>query len=596
MVGGVLAGRRTARSTAAGRVLSRRILAGRALTRWILARLRTPTRLLAGRVLAGVLTRWVLAGLCGAASRWIGTGLLRAARPLLAWIVCARIDGARIHGASIHGARIHGARVRTVRRLAGLLRPAWRHAGLPRASCLRWLAVLLRVAALRRPLLRIAAGLLVSAGLLAGLLIAAGLLRTGRAALLGAARVLRAGLLRLTAALGGHGRAPGAGRSGRRLRGSTRTAAAARVLPRDAWLAGLVELFFFAGGDPLPHVGRHGGPRRGGRASAFIRVFAAHGHLHRREPGRMPDLSGCIGNTDRLRSRGLGREGGYVVGTITPTAARRIAARSSIPLQTFSVLAKAGFRRYSTYRQATMAGIFTNSVFGFLRCFVLTAVAVGGGGTVAGYGTPQLVAYVWIGQGLIGTVGLWGDTLLSTRIRTGDIVSDLLRPIHPIVTYLATDLGRAAFALVTRFIAPIIVGVIAFDFYLPRHAVTYPLFALSVVLAVVLCFGCRYIVNATAYWLLDGRGPQMGWSLASTLLGGLYFPLRFLPGPLVATLWLATPFPSLLQAPLDIAVERVSTAGAVGYIAIQLGWVIGIFVAAAAIQRKGERKLVAQGG
>ena len=134
----------------------------------------------------------------------------------------------------------------------------------------------------------------------------------------------------------------------------------------------------------------------------------------------------------------------------TASAARRYADRSQLPLQTFAVLAKAGFRRYSTYRQAAIAGIFTNSVFGFLRCYVLLAVAAGSDGSVAGYAGPQLVSYVWVGQGLIATVGLWGDTELATRIRTGAVVSDLLRPVHPVATYLATDLGRAGFALLTR--------------------------------------------------------------------------------------------------------------------------------------------------
>jgi ABC-2 type transport system permease protein len=231
-----------------------------------------------------------------------------------------------------------------------------------------------------------------------------------------------------------------------------------------------------------------------------------------------------------------------------------------------------------------------------LRCFVMTAVAVGGGGSVGGYTVSQLVAFVWIGQGLLATVGLWGDTTLATRIRTGDVVSDLLRPIHPIVTYLAADLGRAGFAVLTRFVAPVVVGLIAFDFYLPRHVATYPLFAVSVASAIVLSFGCRFIVNASSYWLLDGRGPQIAWSLFATALGGLYFPLRFLPGPAVATLWFATPFPSLLQAPLDIAVERVGPERAVGYVAVQLIWIVVIFTAAAAMQRRGERKLVSQGG
>ncbi len=115
-------------------------------------------------------------------------------------------------------------------------------------------------------------------------------------------------------------------------------------------------------------------------------------------------------------------------------------------------------------------------------------------------------------------------------------------------------------------------------------------------LAIAICFACRYVVNATSYWLLDGRGAQIAWSMTSTLLGGLYFPLRFLPTPLAATLWLATPFPSLLQTPLDIAVERASTLGAIGFIGVQLMWLILAFGLAAAMQRRGERKLVAQGG
>jgi viologen exporter family transport system permease protein len=285
-----------------------------------------------------------------------------------------------------------------------------------------------------------------------------------------------------------------------------------------------------------------------------------------------------------------------VVLTTTLTAARRRILRSPIPLQIFLALAKAGFRRYSTYRQATLAGIFTNSVFGFLRCYVLLAVTAGAGGTVAGYQGAQLVAYVWIGQGMLATIGMWDDLGLATRIRTGEVVSDLLRPLHPIVTYLATDLGRATFAVLTRFIAPVVVGAIAFDFYAPRHLVTYPLTALSIALAVLVCFGCRYMVQSATYWLMDGRGPQIAWTLASGVLGGMYFPLRFLPPGVATALWLATPFPSLMQTPLDIACERVTDAPAAGLVAVQLGWVVVIFVAAYSVQRRAEHKLVVQGG
>jgi ABC-2 type transport system permease protein len=113
---------------------------------------------------------------------------------------------------------------------------------------------------------------------------------------------------------------------------------------------------------------------------------------------------------------------------------------------------------------------------------------------------------------------------------------------------------------------------------------------------VVVCFGCRYIVNAASYWLLDGRGALILWTATSSVLGGLYFPLRFLPASIQALLWVATPFPSLLQTPLDVIAERSTGADAVGLVALQAAWAVGIVTLAAVVQHRGERRLVVQGG
>ena len=56
------------------------------------------------------------------------------------------------------------------------------------------------------------------------------------------------------------------------------------------------------------------------------------------------------------------------------------------------------------------------------------------------------VTYVWLGQGLLGVVLLWGDTELSRRIRSGDVVVDLGRPWDLQLALLCTDLGRACHA------------------------------------------------------------------------------------------------------------------------------------------------------
>lgn len=284
---------------------------------------------------------------------------------------------------------------------------------------------------------------------------------------------------------------------------------------------------------------------------------------------------------------------GSVNATTPPPVRRNVAPH----FRTFTAITGSGFRRYSTYRQATLAGAFTNTVFGFLRCYIFLAIAGSTiGGIAAGYDAGQLATYVWVGQGLLAVSLLWGWTELADRIRAGDVASDLLRPVHPVVSYLATDLGRAGYAALTRFVPPVVTGLLFFDMYLPRRWFTLPLFAISVALSVVLCFACRYLVNATAYWLADVRGPMIVWTLGAGVLSGLYFPLRFLPDWAAVALWAGTPFPSLLQTPLDVIVERDAAPMQAGLVALQALWAALLLAACAWVQRRAERKLVIQGG
>jgi ABC-2 type transport system permease protein len=228
---------------------------------------------------------------------------------------------------------------------------------------------------------------------------------------------------------------------------------------------------------------------------------------------------------------------------------------------------------------------------------VLLAVAAGAvGGRPGGYDPEQLATFVWVGQGLLTVVSLWGWSELADRIRSGEVTADLLRPVHPVFSYLATDLGRALHAMIFRFLPPLAVGLIFFDLYLPGRWFTVPLFGLSVLLAVVGSLGLRFLVNATAYWLHDARGPITLWTLAAGVLAGLYFPLRFLPDWLAVTLWVATPFPGFMQTPLDVLVERDAVPVQVGLVVLQACWAAALLALAALVQRRAERRLVAQGG
>src|SRR3569833_2653812 len=243
--------------------------------------------------------------------------------------------------------------------------------------------------------------------------------------------------------------------------------------------------------------------------------------------------------------------GGYGVRLASASAGGPYSRTDTVTItdkaRAYLALAGAGYRRFATYRTAMFASMVSNTIFGFLRAAVLLAVSRNG--SAAGSTGPQMLLYVWAGQGLIGTVLLWQLPDLVGRLRTGAVVTDLLRPIDLVWRTLATDLGAAAQGALPRFVGPALVGVIFFDLYAPHHLSTYPLFVISVVLATVTCFGCRYLVATLTFWLLDARGPWMFWSFASTLASGLAFPIWFLPHDAAIGVYVFSPVPSIILVP-----------------------------------------------
>lgn len=255
----------------------------------------------------------------------------------------------------------------------------------------------------------------------------------------------------------------------------------------------------------------------------------------------------------------------------------------------------AGFRRYATYRQATLAGAFTNTVFGVIRVSILFAAADAAGGTVAGYDRAALSTYTWVSQGMIAMVWLFSWTQVTQRVRTGDVAIDLGRPVHPIAAWLAEDVGRAGQACLIRFAGPLVVGGLLFGLRVPTRPETVPLFVVSAAVAVLVSFGGRLLVSLVAFWLVDVRGVINLYVLASNVLCGLLVPIHFLPGWAQAVAY-ATPFPSVLQTPLDIVTERSTGAAALGLIGVQVAWAVVLLGVGVAVFGRGTRRLVVQGG
>ena len=260
-------------------------------------------------------------------------------------------------------------------------------------------------------------------------------------------------------------------------------------------------------------------------------------------------------------------------------------------------IATRAFRRYSTYRAATLAGIFTNSVFGIIYSFAYLALWEASPGA-GGYDAQDAVTYVWLGQALLMTIALWGGGTtddLAERIRTGDIAIDLYRPVGLVGWYLASDLGRATYHLLTRGFAPTLIGLVVFDISLPASPLNALAFVVSLVLAVVVSFAIRFLVASTAFWLLDQSGVKVMSGAFAIFFSGMMLPLVLFPGWL-GTVARALPWASYVQVPADIWLGKHTGSGLLTALGFQVFWAAVLLLVCQGVLALATRKVVVQGG
>jgi ABC-2 type transport system permease protein len=255
----------------------------------------------------------------------------------------------------------------------------------------------------------------------------------------------------------------------------------------------------------------------------------------------------------------------------------------------------AGFRRQSAYRLAALGGLVANLTFGLLKVTILFATVRAAGGELHGYDTASMSTYVWLSQGLLGSVNLTGRTDLALRVKDGQVAVDFLRPVDLQAATIATEAGMSLFALIPRGLPSVLLGALAVGLRMPASPVFYLLGAVSLLLGIVISAATVYLVAVAGFWLVETRGLQILYMLTSGFLGGLYVPLGLFPGWLRAVAE-ATPFPSIMMYPIDVLSGLGGAGAAAGLVLAQLAWLAGVAAVGQGLTRAGRRRLEVQGG
>ncbi|MEO6952870.1 MAG: ABC-2 family transporter protein [Polyangia bacterium] len=224
--------------------------------------------------------------------------------------------------------------------------------------------------------------------------------------------------------------------------------------------------------------------------------------------------------------------------------------------------------------------------------------AVAAEGSLGGFDASAFTAYFLAGLCVRQLASSWSIWEINREIREGALSMRLLRPIHPLWSYLCDSLAaipmRAAISLPVALVLLYSIDGTAGE-KLARDPVTLALFGVSLAQAFGIIFSISSTIGALGLYLESALGLWNIYVAFFMLLSGYLLPLALFPAWLqrVAAL---TPFPYLQSLPIEILVRRLPLTTMLRGLAIQSGWLVLSVSVLLLVWQRAQKRFAAYGG
>jgi ABC-2 type transport system permease protein len=162
--------------------------------------------------------------------------------------------------------------------------------------------------------------------------------------------------------------------------------------------------------------------------------------------------------------------------------------------------------------------------------------------------------------------------ILAYKIQDGTLSSELLKPVHPILT--TTLINNLAFKAL-NFLALIPIWIALYFLFRPDFSGVTPQSLLLAAPAIALGFGISFLFGAAitcvAFWTTRVYALNEFYSALVVLFGGLFVPLELLPA-VVQQVARFLPFQLVIYFPIQLLLGRLDQGAIAGNFALAVIW------------------------
>jgi ABC-2 type transport system permease protein len=191
--------------------------------------------------------------------------------------------------------------------------------------------------------------------------------------------------------------------------------------------------------------------------------------------------------------------------------------------------------------------------------------------------------------------GAWVAWQMSFEVRTGTLSMRLLRPIHPMVSYAVENLAAVPLRLVVAVPVALLALVLLGTGTLPHSPLLWGVWLLSILGGWLITFLANAIIGCLALWTGSSIKVMDVWLVAFMVFSGYLVPVELFPG-FLRTLVAWLPFRYQIGFPVEVMTGAYALPRALLMLARQWAFVLGLFLLAAVVWRRGLRRFAAYGG
>ncbi len=260
----------------------------------------------------------------------------------------------------------------------------------------------------------------------------------------------------------------------------------------------------------------------------------------------------------------------------------------------FLAYAKMEFKTGIAYRFEFLASIVISPLMLLASYFVWQAVFLNSGTSILGYTFQDMIIYyvlaMIIGHFVFNMVG----NELQEKILYGDLTQDMLKPMSVFSQFLAKTAADRLFALFAEVIPVFIISFFIFKISFISVPATL-FFIVGLMLAFLLNFLVNFLMGIFAFWISKIESLQWLLFIFIRFASGEFIPLDFL-GPLFFSISKLLPFYYIRYGVIQLFLGKMGFIDSMIFLAIQLFWILSLYLIVRVLLGAALKKYGAQGG